>query len=426
MAYTIDKLISVTKDGIDKANYADIVQAYLDSMRMIWGYDLDLDPRTADGREIYAKANITNTILNAINNLYANWNPSTATGKFLDILCSLTNVQRNKATKSKAKVTITNNSSKDKSYDNNITSSSYNPFALIDDSGNEWDCTISNFTIPSQASITLTFECSTAGKIKTTSLKLIELDANISISINAISVGTEIESDADLRNRRANFSTQSISIKEGLQGTLLSVDGVKDALVISNNTGSGKTADDNTQIASRSVYIVLRYDNVVVPVDTIIGKKISDYLTIGILTTQVSGSQGHSYTLTTNEGLENHFYWKVAVAVKPTIQVTLHTLDNFAGETTAKLVGQAIVDYLNNSSLNENILKSNLSNIALKADPLYMSRATFYCTPNDIGGDFKENNDRLNKCSYYEYENATFTPLTTQTDGTYVFTIKSN
>ena len=110
---TIDNFIQLSSNGIDVMDYTDIVKTIFNKYKEIYGAQIELDPRSGDGRFIYAIATIINSGCQVISQLYKNMNPSTATGNFLDILSSITNVHREFATYSQAKLKIMNNTDSD-------------------------------------------------------------------------------------------------------------------------------------------------------------------------------------------------------------------------------------------------------------------------------------------------------------------------
>ena len=101
MKKTFDSLITITNAGFEVASYPEIREALVQRMKEIYGSDIDVSTGSADGIWIESLSLVINNILQSFLQLNANLNPDTATGIYLDVLSSLTNVIRKRATKSK-------------------------------------------------------------------------------------------------------------------------------------------------------------------------------------------------------------------------------------------------------------------------------------------------------------------------------------
>ena len=375
----INDLIKVTSNGIQKLDYADIVNAVFDEYKKIYGKDIDLDPRTADARFVYAVCEIINSGCEVIAQLYNNLNPSTATGVFLDILCSLTNVTRRSATASMAKVKMVNKGTSDVTLAGN--SRSWN---LIDDAGNEWtilNATGSNITIKAGATVYLNYQSSELGRIVTSSFTFETVETStskIALSIEAFSVGREEESDADLRYRRASDSGYGVSVLEGMQANLRKLTGVTDTFIYSYSGDASESAklyvnNTLTTIPAHSIAVLLRYDNVNEPNKQQVAETIRSYITPGIQTNGDTTFNFHTGVTESGETIR----WYITKAVHPTIKITITPLSNFAGISTARTVAQSLVNYLNNLPISNKYQLSSIVSAIQNADPLYMSRSTF-------------------------------------------------
>lgn len=399
----IKDLIKVTPNGIQKLDYADIVQAVFDEYKKIYGADIDLDPRTADARFVYAVSEIINSGCEVIAQLYSNLNPSTATGVFLDILCSLTNVTRRSATASLAKVKMVNNGISVITIPGDSTN-----WNLIDDAGNEWTIynkTPSDITIKAGGALYLTYESSILGRTATSSFRFEIIDtntSNISLSIESFSIGKEEESDADLRYRRANDSGYGISVLEGMQGNLRKIIGINDTYVYSYSGDASESPslyvnNVSTTIPAHSIAVLLRYDSVNQPNKQQVAESIRAYITPGI---QTNGDTSYSFYTGLNNSGET-IRWYIAKAVNPTIKITINPLSNFAGISTAKSIANALVNYLNNLPISSKYQLSSIVNVIQSADPLYMSRNTYIFS--SISGLGLDGTNYPNRGCYFDY-----------------------
>ena len=100
-------LIKFTKDGLQTADYTEIRSIITNRYKQIYGYDIDLSTGTADGQFIEMLSLMMNNILLIVKQMYTNLDANLAQGKMLDIISSLTNVQRRQATYSRASITVT-------------------------------------------------------------------------------------------------------------------------------------------------------------------------------------------------------------------------------------------------------------------------------------------------------------------------------
>jgi uncharacterized phage protein gp47/JayE len=99
-------LISYGKQGIIVADYAKIREVLINRFKLIYGSDIDLSSTSADGQWIEEQSLFFNNILQMVKQFYANLDPRKASGEFLDIIASYTNVMRLPATRSNVSVLI--------------------------------------------------------------------------------------------------------------------------------------------------------------------------------------------------------------------------------------------------------------------------------------------------------------------------------
>lgn len=423
--YSIDKLIQINSEGIQVADYREIVSALIQDYRNIYGSDIDVDPRTGDGRFIYSVATVINSGLNVISQLYNNLNPSVASGNFLDILCSLTNVTRRAASKSIAKVNITNTDSKEdiiiKGKDVKIN------LNLIDDSGNIWECidSRSDLKVSANTTISLIYECTEAGKITTSSLRWEELNnTNLKVSLNTISLGSNVESDSSLRLRRETSSNNGLTVLGSLEGALMGISGIKDAYIQSYAANKDETSvvlfnGVPYPMSPHSVAILLRYDSVNKPSSAAIAEVIKNYLTPGITSyqrTMDSASGAKSETIINYSlGTSNSYHWAVCAPVHPTITINIFPLANFAGQSTLNVIAEQIVSYLNNLKISQTYSYSKLQNIAQTADPRSSNLPTYVIQSVSLPAN-------ANAGTYFDYSSYEVSEL--QSNNTFKITYK--
>lgn len=422
--YSIDKLIQINSEGIQVADYREIVSALIQDYRNIYGSDIDVDPRTGDGRFIYSVATVINSGLNVISQLYNNLNPNIASGNFLDILCSLTNVTRRAASKSIAKVNITNTGSKDITITGKDVKENLN---LIDDSGNIWECIDSrgDLKFPVNTTIDLIYECTEAGKITTSNLRWQIINyPDLTVSLNTISLGSNVESDSSLRLRRETSSNNGLTVLGSLEGALMGVSGIKDAYVQSYAANKDETSvvlfnGVPYPMSPHSVAILLRYDSVNKPSSAAIAEVIRNYLTPGITSYQRTMSQADGVKSETivdySLGVSNSYHWAVCAPVHPTITVNIFPLANFAGQSTLNAIAGQLVSYLNNLKISQTYSYSKLQNIAQNADPRSSNSPTYAIQSVSLP-------NNANAGTYFDYSSYEVSEL--QSNNTFKITYK--
>lgn len=434
MKKTFDSLITITNAGFEVASYPEIREALVQRMKEIYGSDIDVSTGSADGIWIESLSLVINNILQSFLQLNANLNPDTATGIYLDVLSSLTNVIRKRATKSKASVLLLNNGAEDIT----INQSSDVPFQLVDKSGVTWSVTSQNVTLvgtktrdanptkygASYKGESVICECDEYGSIRAEKGWIddtMELNGNIVVTQEETAqVGSNAETDSELRARRNSYlASNSRTVTEGLTSSLLDITGIKDCLVYSNNTNGEIHTDsgDRTPISAHSIYVVLRYDDFVSVSDSDVASIIYNKMTPGIATTKPSDeSTAVTYNMLTDVGIAQPIYWKKAKGIAPQVVITITPNEYFASGTedtgyrnessTNYAIATNVRDYLNGLQINEPITQINITNKVFYSDPLFKSHTTFAIKSITVGG---SEIDYKNSDSYYKYTNLSVT-----------------
>lgn len=412
MSKNITDLISVNEKGLKTLDYKDIVDMLTNRYRLLYGFDIDIDPRSADGRYTYDVATIINTGTSVINQLCKNLNPLTATGTFLDTLCSLTNVTRNSATKSIALVRLTNNTEKDITID--LTQNSN----LTDNLGNLWEY-IGNYesvTIKSNESLNLKYQCSLYGKVAVTSFKWTTTTYNsVNLSIYTLEKGTNEESDAELRDRRPDYSSNGVNTIESMRMALSQIEGVLNAKVQSYAGNFDENPicyveDKSFNMNNHSVAIKLRLSKVNPPSKQTIFNTINNYITPGIITYQKNAidSEGnklqeHYSNTELNDDIITSHYWFNLKGVTNEITIDVYSSQESYVSSNYETIANNLVGYLNSLDIGYNYSLSDL------IDGCDYSDKNINITNISIGEYKLTDNKRPNIGSYFDFVNYTIT-----------------
>ena len=418
-------LVKMTKNGVVVASFPKILSMLKKRYKEVYGSDINVDATTADGIWLHDISLLINNILQTMQMLYANLDVNSATGVYLENICKLANVSRKSATPSRAEVTITNIGSSAISTTKGII--------CLDREGREWS-TEKNITLESNESVVLTLTCNDVGEIKAVAgsiYQVINTDSNILLSVyqgrDAV-VGTNAESDADLRARKNQSNSPiGVTILESLQGALLEQTGVRDSLIINNWRETNYTTYkgyDHTTIGAHSIYIVLKtIDEMSEDIKNAIGETVYNKLTPGIATTIPGYDNDGTWTnpdggeiVEVNyfpsiygisyEGFDVNIYWKKATPIAPTIEVTLNPKSYYTPEERQE-VAENFMSYLNSLPLNTDLIADELKLKVMELDPTFKGVNTYSVSDLSITGADVSTHNYTNPLTYYEYNTIT-------------------
>lgn len=430
-------LVKMTKNGVVVATFPKILSMLKKRYREVYGSDINVDSTTADGIWLHDISLLINNILQTMQMLYANLDVNSATGVYLENICKLANVSRKSATPSRAEVTITNIG--------NSPISTTKGIVCLDREGREWS-TEKNITLDSNESVVLTLTCNDVGEIKAVAgsiYQVINTESNMLFSVyqgrDAI-VGTNAESDADLRARKNQSNSPiGVTILESLQGALLEQTGVRDSIILNNCTEqdwtehtdtSGDTpittydykGYDGTTIGAHSIYVVLRtIDDMSEDLKNAIGEVIYNKMTPGIATsipgydndgtwvnptggTKVEVDYFPSIYGVTYEGFDVSIYWKKARPIGPTISVTLSPKSYYTPDERQE-IAENFMSYLNSLPLNTDLVVDELKLKVMELDPTFKGVNTYSVNSLTIAS--AVDGVYSNPLTYYEYNKVT-------------------
>lgn len=423
----ITEFLRLTNAGLFTADFVQVKAAIIKRYKAAYGSDIDLSTATADGVFINDLSLIINNILKTVSTIYANLDVNQAAGVYLDLLCRLSNVKRRAASNSNAAIIVTNLGT--------ATISLPAQMEFIDKAGQQWTAT-NDIAIELAAgkSASLTVVCDTLGPVEAPAGYIsAAIDASLNISVQQESkavVGMNVESDDDLRERRAQSNgAQGVTVLESLYGALREIGGIQDVKLYNNATGTTSSEpQDGTTIPAHNVYAIIRKRENVVVADTTIGTIIYEKMTPGISTTQFAGTgngvaKKYDYIPSvigvTSELFNQSVYWKECVGIKPTFNVKIKPREYFDKglasdntEGTFKVIANSLMQYLNALAIGTTPSAFDIENATYDADPLFKGRPTFTFVSAST---FTTNPD-----TYYNY---TSFAVTAETDGSYTIAL---
>lgn len=410
---TWNNIIQFNKDGFTIASYPKLKNAILERFKEIYGQDIDVSTTTADGIYVETLSLMINNILQAFKFFYEQLDVNTASGKFLDALCGLSNVYRKPETYSTAKVKLTLDEFETQDF---IT----NEIELLDKNGNTWRHQSNRQIVFKPGKVKeLVFTCTNIGPIrarKGTIDKLVSNDVVMNIVQDEDAVeGSYEESDNSLRARRnASLGATGNTVLETLAGSLYTISGIDDVKIYNNDTNTSITAKDSTSIPAHQIYIILRQKQNIDVDDILVGNTIYEKLTPGVLTTQSAVSSDRhqieyvSKLLGLQEGakITQNVYWKVATPVKPLITVKLDVYVNYASADNeqSQLIVNNVISYLNNLQLSSKVYINDIWNIVVSSDKKFRGQSTFSIKEITIAGSV--NQIYQLKDTYFRYQDS--------------------
>lgn len=406
--YDIEQLAKVDSNGFQAALFPQIKDAYVKKMQEIYGYDIDVSSASADGQFVMAESLVLNNIYRTLESLSDNLSPASATGKYLDILASLSGAFRQGATYSTATVYIANNSStplspsylllNDKNgnrwqWINPIESTNTYKVTFPPKNGNNYNVTAIEVTCtelgPIVASSTGQYNMSKPADRNTVfNLPAKDRGCDIFETINAGSlsvyqqsdatIGFAEETDASLRARRLrSFGQSGRTVLDSVASNLLNVPGVIDSWVYSNNTNTNSAAlADGAVVPPHSVYAVIATQPDINVPSVNIGTAIYNTITPGIATTDpgnmIHGGNINSEAFNITDHLTNTIYWKKALLTDPVLTIEFTLKNDLVGKMLSDnqktAITNTIKEFFNNINIGEDVSMPLLTQLIESVD----------------------------------------------------------
>jgi uncharacterized phage protein gp47/JayE len=222
----------LTAAGFERKRLTDIKTNIEAALKLAFGNNIDLEPESGFGQFVGILSEALSDQWESQENVYNSQYPSTAQGNQLSNVVMYNGIDRQEATNSTVTGTILG------VVGTNIPTGSK---ASVASTGDIF-VTLEDVIIPVGGSVPVQMQSEETGAIKAASGTLTVIETPIfgwtSITNSAdATVGQEEETDAKLRERREQ-STQALgnNLVDALFGQLLNLEGVEDALVISNGT----------------------------------------------------------------------------------------------------------------------------------------------------------------------------------------------
>lgn len=216
---TIKDIFYLDSTGVHVPPLQEVLDWYTQQYKNIYGDDVNLDPDTQDGQWIAIQAQALHDTMDTFGLLYNSFSPSTALSDGLDRNVRINGIRRRQATYSMCDVVITG-----------AAGTVLKGASVKDSSDRIWN--LPDTVIPLQGEITVTATASEPGawRAGVGSLSVINTPTRgwqSVTNLNEATVGTAVETDAELRRRQGNsVAIPSQTILEGMVGAVATLEGV--------------------------------------------------------------------------------------------------------------------------------------------------------------------------------------------------------
>lgn len=235
---------AVTATGISVQTNAELVTGLTTGFQGIYGSDINVDQNSPDGQMIGIFAQAATDIRELAVQIYNNFDPDQAQGTVLDQRVAINNIQRQGGTFTIQPVDVTVSTTVSlQGLDANFNSLTGTGYTIQDNAGNQW--ILQNSVTLTAGLHSINFRAAQIGLVEpvtnaiTNQVTIVLGVVSVNNSAAPISVGQNQETDSQLRLRRAQSTAiASNGYLNGLLGTVLSLNGVIEASIYENNTGS--------------------------------------------------------------------------------------------------------------------------------------------------------------------------------------------
>jgi len=231
-------------NGLQVSTATELLNQLKTDFYTIYGADINLDQSSSDGQLLNIFAQGGTDIRELLTQIYNSFDPDNCSGDVLDSRCAINNIFRKGATYTIVPIDVTVDRTVtlqglDANY-NDVNASSY---TIQDNAGNQFYL-ISSQTLTT-GTTTVLFRAKDLGAVQV-SLNTITTPVTVVLGVTSVNnslapteVGVDEESDYALKiRRRQSVSIGSSGYLNGLLATVLQLDGVTDAALYENYTGS--------------------------------------------------------------------------------------------------------------------------------------------------------------------------------------------
>lgn len=308
----------LNSNGLQVSNNNELVEQLTTDFQTIYGNDISVEQNSPDGQMINIFAQGGTDIRELLVQLYNSFDPDNCSGRLLDERCALNNIFRKAGTFTTVYITIVTDRTvslqgvDDKYNDPNATG-----FTIQDNAGNQF--VLVNSQTLAAGTHSVLFRAKEIGAVETT---IGTITTPVTIVLGVVSVnnptaattGENEETDAELKiRRRQSVSIASSGYINGILASVLQLDGVTDAAIYENYTG---TTDANGTPA-HCMWLVVEGGSAADIADVIYKKKPVGTNMRGNVTYSITTVSGYTFVAAWDEPTVQSLY--VKFDIQPTI-----------------------------------------------------------------------------------------------------------
>lgn len=245
--------------GLQTKTLTEIIEDLEEALKDIYGDDINIDSNSPDGQLINILAQQARDMRELLTTIYNSFDPDNAIGTVLDQRVAINNIQRQGGTYTIQPIDITVDRTVElQGLDADFSDPDGTGYTVQDDAGNEF-ILIDTTTFLSGVT-TKNFRAKEIGQVETvvgtitTPVTVVLGVTSINNSSAALQTGVDQETDAQLRTRRQySVANAAQGYLNGLQGDLLQLDGVTEAIVYENYTST----TDSNGIPAHSIWAIV-------------------------------------------------------------------------------------------------------------------------------------------------------------------------
>ena len=231
------------ENGLQVSTRPELVDQLVQDYQSVYGADINVDQSSPDGQALGIFAQGGTDIRELLMQIYNSFDPDNCSGRILDSRCAINNIFRKGGTFTTVPIDVTTNRAVTlQGLDDNYNDPNATGYTIQDSAGNQF-ILVSTQTL--QAGTTrILFRAKELGAVQTT-LNTITIPVTIVLGVVSVNnpvdatEGKDEESDYQLKiRRRQSVSIGSSGYLNGLLATVLQLDGVTDAALYENYTGS--------------------------------------------------------------------------------------------------------------------------------------------------------------------------------------------
>ena len=342
MALNLDTLglsATVTAEGISAPDYQTILDTLTSYFQQIYGSDAYLEPDSKDGQMVALVAQNIHAANPSDIAGYNSFSPASGLSAGLTSNVKINGIARKGETNSTvdlllagtAGTVITNGSAKDS---NNVI----------------WSLPEST-VIDVDGSVTVTATCATTGAVAALAGTITSINTPTRgwvsvINPGAATVGTEAETDAELRVRQGqSVALPSVTPFEGVDGAIANVSGVTRHKLYENDTGEV----DSNGLPAHSISAIVDGGDVTEIAQAIRGNKGQGVSTYGTTSATVQDTYGNPHVISFSRSTDVPIYG----------HITLKALSGYTSNIGVQ-IQEAVADYINSLTIGDSVRLSRI------------------------------------------------------------------